>query len=405
METLVMDVYLLGAGASKSFEKSKTGERLPLANDFFNTFSKLDIFGNGWVIIGDLINYVQEKRGIPIVEFESFDEDIESLHSDIQEDYLDAIKKDDYENIIYYGKAFNQLVFLFCSVINEIQNGSESDFHTNLVKRLNEDDTIITFNWDTLIDKALRNNTSWSLKNGYSVIPDMVYQDGWKVGEESNNNNLLLKLHGSSNWISSYITYNRQTKEIEFQHDGPRDMLYVYEGTIKPYSCYDGRYMKGYNDFSMGYYPPNIPMDKYKNEIPEDFLGMTVVFRNGINPKGEGSSEGIVSMPVIIPPVKNKSYDFYGKLFPYLWDKAEDALQLAETIYLLGYSFPATDIPSNELFKKAFLRRSTFPNIVIVNPDPKPIVQKFKFDFGIPDSKITVYSEYITSDYIVNKII
>ena len=398
-----MNVYLLGAGASKSYEESKTGEKLPLANDFFKTFNNLEISTNGWVLIGDIINYVKENRGVSVIDFSSYNEDIEALHSEIQNRYLDAIDKDDFVNIVHYGKAFNQLVFLFSSVINEVQNGIESEFHKNLVLNLKSNDSIITFNWDTLIDKSLHNNTAWSLKNGYYVTPEKIYVDGWCEGEKGSSDNLLLKLHGSSNWISSYIHYNPQTKNIEFRHAGPKNIFYAYEGTKDPYPCYDGRYMEGYEDFSMGYYPPNIPLDKYTQEIPEDHLGARHIFRNGINPKGKSSEEGIESMPVIIPPVKNKSYDFYGDLFPTIWNKAEEILSQAETIYILGYSFPVTDTSSSELFKKAFIKRNTIPNIVIVNPKPDEIAHKFKSEFGIPEHKIKVYPDYITSKYIVPK--
>ena len=284
-----------------------------------------------------------------------------------------------------------------------MQNGAESKFHKNLVLNLEDEDSIITFNWDTLIDKSLRYNTSWSLKNGYYITPKLIHTGGWIEGENGNSKNLLLKLHGSSNWISSYIHYNIQTKAIEFRHAGAKNIFYAYESTEKPYSCYDGRYMEGYEDFSMGYYPPNIPSKKYKHEIPEGHVGIRMFQRNGINPKGKSSSDGIESMPVIIPPVKNKSYDFYGDLFPSLWKKAEDVLSKAETIYVLGYSFPVTDIPSSDLFKSAFSRRKNIPNVVIVNPNPREIVHKFKLEFGIPEEKLLVHSEYITSDYMVPK--
>jgi len=398
-----MNAYLLGAGASKSYEISKTSERLPLANDFFNTFNKLDISANGWVLVGDIINYVKTTRKVSALEFASFNEDIENIHSEIQDRYLDAIKKNNVEDIIRLGKTFTQLIFLFSSVINEIQNGNESNFHKNLVLSLDNEDSIITFNWDTLIDKSLRYNTSWSLKNGYYVAPKLIHKDGWIKGENGNSKNLLLKLHGSSNWLSSYIHYNFQTKAIEFRHAGEKNVFYAYESTKNPYSCYDGRYMEGYEDFSMGYYPPNIPSNKYKHEIPEGHVGIRMFQRNGINPKGKSSSDGIDSMPVIIPPVKNKSYDFYGDLFPTLWQKAEDVLSKAKTIYVLGYSFPVTDIPSSDLFKSAFSRRKDIPNIVIVNPNPREIVHKFKFEFGIPEEKMRIHSDYITSEYIVPK--
>lgn len=394
-----MNVYLLGAGASKSYEISKTGNRLPLAKDFFKTFHELEISANGWVLIGDIINYVREKRNVDVLEFLKFNEDIEKLHSDIQKDYLEAIKKDSFEDITKYGKAYNQLVFLFCSVINEIQNGGESLFHKNLALGLNDDDAIITFNWDTLIDKSLVNNLSWSTQNGYSFQPKLIFKDGWKKGEPGESNVLLLKLHGSTNWLSSYIQFDFEDKKIGLNHSGPKDMVCVYESTKQPFPCYDGRYMDGYEAFSMGYYPPNLPSDLFTVKIPEGHTLIRNIVRSGINPKGNSGEEGVVSMPVIVPPVKNKSYDFYGDLFPTLWKRAEDALVKAETIYILGYSFPATDISSSNLFKQAFIRRISTPSIVIVNPYPDEILHKFKMEFGIPTKKIKVLKDFLCADY------
>jgi hypothetical protein len=100
-----MDVYLLGAGASKSYEISKTNEQLPLAVDFFTTFNKLEISANGWVLIGDLINYVKDKRNISVLEFSKYNEDIEKLHTEIQENYLEAIRKKNNDDIVRYGRA------------------------------------------------------------------------------------------------------------------------------------------------------------------------------------------------------------------------------------------------------------------------------------------------------------
>lgn len=396
-----MKVYLLGAGASKSYELSKTKQKLPLANDFFRTFNSLEISASGWVLVGAIINYVKDKRNISPFDFASYNEDIEQLHSEIQLNYLDAIKKDDFDGINKYGSAYNQLVFLFSSVINEIQNGGESEFHKNLVLGLNDDDSIITFNWDTLIDKSLKYNKSWSPKDGYYIRPKMMYRDRWIEGENGKTKNFLLKLHGSTNWISSYIYYNFEEKKISFDHAGSQNTFYVYENTKTPYPCYDGRYMPGYEDFSMGYYPPNLPLNEKGKKIPDGYSRIKMTQRFGFNPKGKSKSEGVVSMPIIIPPVKNKSYDFYGDLFPKLWEKAEDILREADKIYILGYSFPATDLPSNDLFKKAFIKRKTIPDIVIVNPHPDEIRHKFKYEFGIPDNKLKVYGEYITKDYII----
>ena len=394
-----MNVYLLGAGASKSYETSKNKVKLPLAKDFFKTFNQLEIAKNGWILVGALVEYVKETRGVNPFEFASFNEDIELLHSEIQEKYLDAIQKQNFIDIFRYGQAFSQLVFLFCSVINETQNGPESIFHKNLVHQLDDDDTIITFNWDTLIDKSLANSKRWSSETGYGISPQMIYRDRWEINNQAKSKNILLKLHGSTNWISSYINYDYQEKRITFTHDGPCDLFYVYENCTKPYPCYDGRFMSGYEDFSMGYYPPNILNEEYSKNVPEGHVRVRSVMRIGNNPRGESSDDGIVSMPVIIPPVKNKSYDFYGELFPTLWGKAEEALVNADKIYILGYSFPITDIASKELFSKAFCKRKSIPDVIIINPMPDSVYDRFKFDLGIPANKIKIYKDYITQNY------
>lgn len=58
-----MRVLLLGAGASKSYDQSPTGQRMPVARDFFQTFDKLDLSANPWVLIGSLAAYVEDELG------------------------------------------------------------------------------------------------------------------------------------------------------------------------------------------------------------------------------------------------------------------------------------------------------------------------------------------------------
>ena len=59
-----MNLYLFGAGSSKAYDISKTGQKLPLSVEFFETYNKMDISSNGWVIVGDIVNYVRDYKGI-----------------------------------------------------------------------------------------------------------------------------------------------------------------------------------------------------------------------------------------------------------------------------------------------------------------------------------------------------
>lgn len=398
-----MKVIILGAGASKSYQDSLTKVRMPIATDFFSTFNRLEISKNTWVLIGYILNYLERFHSLNCIDFKHYNEDIEKLHSEIESRLIEAFKlnKDGFRDVdsMMTSYAYIQLIFLFNSVINEIQNGPVS--HIKLAQTLNSDDTIITFNWDTLMDRALAQETNWTCDNGYFVVPNLIYRNAWdKSTALKGKFPYLIKLHGSTNWLTSYMIM--EAGRFKLLQELSAEEFFVYESTNKPYHTYDGRYMEGYNDFSYGYYPPNLPLRG--KELSDDMLLVRGIIRTGFNPKGEAEDKGLVSMPLIIPPVQNKKYDFYGSLFQQLWGKAEESLSKTDKIVIIGYSFPKTDLKTDELFKKAFTQRTNMPEIIIVNPNPDSIVEKFTFDYGIKNDRIKVYKEYFSEDFNFNKI-
>lgn len=405
-----MNVIILGAGASKAYNDSPTGQKMPIANDFFKTFHNLDIASNSLVLIGFIINYFAKYRKKEFLDFLNFNEDIEVLHSEVKNKLIDSLmssntnyfnKEEMMDNMLHY-KAYLEIIFLFTSVINEIQNGPVSKPHLNLIKYLNPEDSIITFNWDTLMDKALNESTDWNTSEGYYVKPSKIHINGWVDADTGIEKNYpyIIKLHGSTNWITSHLIPEKG--KLEMLQETNADDFYIYESTIDPYSTYDGRYIPGYTDFSYGYYPPNLPLKGKK--IPDGMMLMKNIIRTGFNPKGEADSYGLVSMPLIIPPVHNKEYDFYGDIFSTLWKKAEEDISKAENIILIGYSFPITDIRTNNLFKSAFSQRNTMPQIIIVNPNSAQIEERFIYEFGIKKENIKVFNEYFDEQFDLNKV-
>ena len=80
--------------------------------------------------------------------------------------------------------------------------------------------------------------------------------------------NKLIKLHGSTNWITTYpIPDKNQIFKLNQTID--KSAFYVYENTKEPYSCYDGRYEGPYEAFSYFYYPPNILDDIGLDELKD----------------------------------------------------------------------------------------------------------------------------------------
>jgi len=398
-----MKVYVLGAGASRAYDQSPTGQRMPLARDVFQVFSELNISANPWVLIGDIIHHVSESRGLAPEEFISFNNDIEEFYSEVQGILSEAIQRGDDLQTILTSRIVNQLMFLFASVINEVQNGPASRAHRSIARTLSADDQVLTFNWDTLMDRALAAETLWRTDFGYRAVPRLIHRDGW-VAPNPNREGvpLLLKLHGSTNWLTSYNQIE-DGKLTLIQSSDP-STLYVYESTDKPYATYAGRFMSGYQPFSYGYYPPNIPDDPGKS-APEGHVFVRARPKFPWMPEGAASDSGLPSMPLIIPPAKAKTYDVFGSLFKTIWSAAEDSLTRAEHIILIGYSFPRTDHQSNTLFARAFSQRDSMPRVSIVDPAPDRAADKFLTDFGITADRLLVYPEPFSADFDLHKIL
>ena len=75
-------VYVLGAGASRSYEDSPTGQKMPLSRDLFETYQNLAISENQWVSIGSILNYGRDEMNIDILSFFKTGIDIEEFHSE-----------------------------------------------------------------------------------------------------------------------------------------------------------------------------------------------------------------------------------------------------------------------------------------------------------------------------------
>lgn len=406
-----MNVVILGAGASKAYTQSKTKIRMPIAKDFFQTYNKLDISEKPDVLVGDIINYLKRHHRMTELDFINYSEDIENIHSEISDKVITYSKESKlylndnykYDKILVY-RAYMQLLFLFNSVINEIQNGDVSKPHQNIAQNLKSEDVIITFNWDTLMDRALESTTDWSVDSGYHITPKAIYNNGWVEHCSKLNSSapLLIKLHGSTNWLTSYMRIENGNWKLT-QELSP-DVLYVYRKTLEPYDTHRGRYWSGYEPFSYGYYPPNIP-DKGE-KVPEGHFTIRLI--SNFDPRIQNNisgTTGLVSMPAIIPPVKQKKYDLFGDVFEKLWKKAEESLTNADNIVILGYSFPKTDYRTDELFRKAFCKRTTKPKIVIINPTPDEIKHKFIYDYGIDEKLIQVEKTYFDEKFDIASVL
>jgi len=176
--------------------------------------------------------------------------------------------------------------------------------------QLKPTDSIISFNWDTIADFTLQR----AGQPIYKSYLDLMKSKSLRVTDFTNRG-VLLKLHGSLNWM---VCPNRGCS---------------LHGKIR--LAIKGKSLQG-------------------------FIGSSKCPKCG-NERGE---------PFIVPPTSNKLIK-QGSFLHKLWLIARNQLPYAKRIIFIGYSFPPTDFYSEWLFRQVYFLQKHRPEIVVVNPEMK----------------------------------
>src|SRR5262245_44698639 len=109
-----MRAYIIGAGASQSYSRSPTGVRPTLAKNFFSAFHKLEISADRHVLIGYIVNYVRDTRGIHPAKFNLWQEHVEEFMAEIQNVVSNStrFKELPLDYRIPLSQAYTQMLFL-----------------------------------------------------------------------------------------------------------------------------------------------------------------------------------------------------------------------------------------------------------------------------------------------------
>lgn len=202
------DIYILGAGFSKP-------AGLPLGNELFRKIikesKKNDLYKN--ILKKDIrryLYYFNKVNNKTIIENDiNFEEFISYL--DI-EHYLALKGKDTWSN---EGNR-SQIVIrnLIAKVIHDFQvkmNNKKYELYLKFVDKLDLSDIIITFNYDTILETALKRinkpfryflNRLSSVSNSSGII------------DNTNEEIVLLKMHGSINWFD-ISNFNRNYDNLK----------------------------------------------------------------------------------------------------------------------------------------------------------------------------------------------
>jgi len=114
-------------------------------------------------------------------------------------------------------------------------------------------------------------------------------------------------------------------------------------------------------------------------------------------------------IPLIVPPVLDKSKYYFPEKIRDLWFSAHDHLRKATEIIIIGFSFPPTDISVRLLFQSA-LKTTTPVRIVVVNRDSaqniRPRYEEVFGELGDNVERDYLYcgNEYALTVYVQNEI-
>ncbi len=108
-----------------------------------------------------------------------------------------------------------------------------------------------------------------------------------------------------------------------------------------------------------------------------DATGATIVrvprgWRHDQPGRGDHVRDGALPgrTPFVVPPSAAKSYFYRNPVTRELWQQAAAALQAADTVALVGYSLPVTDLVTSGMFADRLSGRDV--TVEVVNPNPGP---------------------------------
>jgi len=329
-----------------------------------------------------------------ISDFEHWNENIEDFLTDIDQrriamsKYANNWSSEDRADFFELTHAYNQMIFLFSCVLNEIQDGQLGFTYSRFVRRLTDSDTIITFNWDCLLDRCLHELTPWRPTNGYGLSFDSIYMNGWLQPNRACRAPVeLLKLHGSTNWVMPYLSFNLHTSFKEpasrlFDFGDFPIGCFLYAKDV--YETYRNRSRPGYPPYSYFYYPPSFPRWIQRQKTPDHD---TLLFGGApdVIPAGSTVRNGsdFLTMPMIVGPVRLKDYDFAGNRFRSLWTKALRSMATSDVTTVIGYSFPPTDTEAWRLLQRAVSLSENQFHMRIVDPYPRSLAERIRSEFGM----------------------
>lgn len=349
-------VYILGAGSSIGH----TQGLFPRIDDFFKK-AKAELNINIKKEYPKIVEYIQNKLGKDISTGKGAI-DIEDLFTYITIE-LERNISPDLEQIKRQLFTFIQRVLVHLETKVDLSKNGVYEEYVGFVSKLKDEDTIITFNWDLLLDNLLKRK---------EILKIRYQKENIKPGPPYHYGNFIDDISAIRDGLIKHIGIARPHKEWESK---------------------TGYYLKAHGSIDW-FYCTNERCRAFGKVFPS------------LDPENTHfCSECFEELSLLlIPPVLNKEYRKYPAIRK-IWNLATKEISSANELIIWGYSLPPTDFYSLWLLRQA---RSSIKQLTIINPSllnskgilRRGIVKKFQniYHGKINNNNVFLYSSY--KDYL-----
>lgn len=233
-----------------------------------------------------------------------------------------------------------QFMLVLCGSILATTRDVQCEYHAALAEWLTPGDAVASFNYDLLIDRALRNTGRWFADDGYGLafhrIGARLASDvSWRPPKATASYVKLWKPHGSLNWLYPVDSWE-SVVHLDLHGRPRRDipaLMYCLEDMDPQFE---------------EHHPLYEWWERYEHQT-EDY---TYDLHS-----------------VIVPPTIAKPYRSFEPFIGPIWASILRSLIVdCEELFLIGYSIRPDDARSWWLFRKAASESQSLKRIVVVDP-------------------------------------
>lgn len=382
--------YMLGAGINMSVRNADGGSHPPLATDFFRQLhrsfreDRRHFHADNLLVIRDVhrevYDYIKRYWKLSFEDLSAVPFDLEACFTLLEQQKAEANATGNVGDIADLWRVENQLIGLFGSFLtlfrvpgpgtNEYQDPALHPFVVLGSRILDEQASVLTFNYDTLLEDAM---AFASGPRKVSAEPESRRSIESKIEPEQKSNITYDQLsHSPYNW-NPLLAHGFRFDEVQPVNDPEvssvsGDRFYSHDGN-KPYSS---PFLKLHGSLTWFSYTGSGLNSDGRAMTDDDKKGKTIYFPDAYRWVGARHSNNFlrhgdwIVTPLIITPVLNKGVA--KPPFGTLWRLAREQLRSSQRLVVGGYSFPPTDFATRRMFLEAFSDHA-LDELVIINPD------------------------------------